>query len=1117
MMKLHLLVGFLVAGTVFGAPVSWQTLDFPEMWNVPGKTVFLYPEGSDGWRSFGFTRQHDGTRDWRGYHGIQMNVTMPVGRTLELEATLVVPGESGRGELIPGSKAVVTVTTGGRVTIPLNMFDFNKGQPGFLHYIRGLQLAGKLADGASGTVKLENVRLVRAPSIFLEAKVRGKAAAAGGTVRYEVTVGNCTDSPQVVNPGLEKYGWEAFQTSVTPGQLILAPGSTGLCVVSVSVPVGIPAGGHERQTLRVGDATLDLVTACDLPRPHILMTRQGWDEIRGKVKKYDWAREAQADYVKIANKWKVPEVATPEQRANAAEKHPYVFMNGEFNNSYSTAIAWQLTGRKEYAEKVALFLRRLADEKTGYASTMAATNLGEPQEGGNFQGVAIAYDAILESGVLSIGDRVAIESMLRLYMENIEDSLTVGNIGNWSTAACVGGLFCSLAMGDLAAAERYLYGSASFMDYLTKGVMDDGWWWECSTSYNFWVASELTQAALACRPWGIDLLNAEFPSGFSPHTIITPWGLTPKMGMSFEKWGAIHRNTRSIKQLWDAVPITADYRGVAFGMNDGHEEDVGSGGRLEIGYYAFRDPQYVPLLKLARKRDLIYGVPELPDVVSQPYRQSGYAENLGFALLRSQTDGRPTREQIEAVFKIGTQGGYHGHFDRCALNTIMRYGRSFWNPESIWWGYGNYMYKFYVQNSVAHNMVVVDQQQQEAVPSTQPLFHAGKMMQVVIHETTARWSCPPYGGMPYATGDEFKDYLRRNRQSIPLVAGLEIGEIGAYSEPVLQRRLGIVVDDYIVIADYLKAGKPHTFDNLFQMRGFTGVNAQRVRHEAQYSPDPRLSAQFITDCDWYQAVAPVTGRFEMTFDGSGHNEAGTLKLDVHSIWPTRHEIMVGRPPETKDGRQWVAYKLVGDGKTLARGESGVWILGAMDIDVPVAGVKELSLAITTDDARKKTLYLANARFVDAAGRETPYTAGAQTRDYFGGPIKIAGLHYTNAIPVQPSDPGKPLALRIPVTGERFRAVLGGDSPFGDESQCRNVYAIRSTGTEARFLTVIEPYEDKPVIKSASAVDADHVRVELADGRVQEITITGLEEQKGAASVEMVELKDNEVVRRETTR
>ncbi len=351
--------------------------------------------------------------------------------------------------------------------------------------------------------------------------------------------------------------------------------------------------------------------------------------------------------------------------------------------------------------------------------------------------------------------------------------------------------------------------------------------------------------------------------------------------------------------------------------------------------------------------------------------KSSKAENLGFALLRSQTTNRPPREQIEAVFKIGTQGGYHGHFDRCSLNTIMRYGRSFWNPENIWWGYGNFLYKFYVQTSEAHNMVVVDQQQQEAVPSSQLLFYSGRMMQVSAQETDARWSDPPYGGLKYgaAPGGEgltnLAAIMRQNRQSVALPNDREWGQLGSFSDRVVQRRLGLVTDDYIVVADYLKSEQPHTFDNLFQMKGFQGLEAtdkKFLRHDAQWNPDPHRSAQFITDCDWYQAGAPAVGSFQCRFgpgadNDGGHyscNEPGVLNLNVHSVWPPQQEIMLGQPPESLGGQQWVHYEISAGGKILAQGESGVWILGEVNIDVPVTGAKELTVKLTTDgDDRRK--------------------------------------------------------------------------------------------------------------------------------------------------------------------
>lgn len=1126
---------------------------------VPGEAIFRYPEGPKGWYEFGFRMMNDGTRDWSKYNGLRFELLVPQGSSVKLEAAVKTPSSGDtRSADFQESKASVILNGGKewqRVMLPWTSFDYSKGKSVFLNFIQTLQLSiNPVGDkSAPVSVGIRNIEVVKADSIALETAVRGKAVPAGATATYDVSIGNCTGSVRRVTLGFEKYGWDVMTASVEPREVTLAPGASAVCKVAVTVPKeGVPPGGHETQkltALTVGEGTpvaqLELVTACDVPRPSILHTIQGWEEVRDKVKHYAWAKEAQENiYVNPAEKWQVPEVATAEERAHGPEGHPYVFPNADFVALPKAAIAWQLTRNKAYAEKVALFLRRLADEKTGYASTLAGTSMGEPQEGENFQSVAIAYDAILDAGVLSDADRLSIEKMLRLYMETVEVALRAGNVGNWSTAGNTGGLFAALAMGDLAAAERYISGPSGFKDYVTKGIMDDGWWWECSTSYNFWVASELTQSALALKPWGIDLLHQELPGNFSPQTIIAPWALNPPYGISFEKWGPNHKNTRSVKQLWDAVPKAVDYRGVIFGMNDGHEEEVG-GSRLDLAYYAFRDPLYAICIKQSGKRDLIYGVPELPDTKATPYLNSGYAENIGYALLRSQTEKREPREQIEAVFKIGTQGGFHGHFDRVSLDALMRYGRSFWNPEAIWWGYGNFMYKFFVQTSVNHNMVVVDQKMQEAVPSSQLLFHSGKMMQAVVQESNARWSDPPYGGMRYDASSSggavhgLPAQMRKNQQSFPLVSDRKHGELGPYSDRVLQRRLGIVTDDYVVVADFLKSSEEHTFDNLFQMKGFQSLEGEGkhlLRHEAQFNPDPRSAAQFITDCDWYHVASPALAKFEIQYGEhapnftthADHNPDGVLKLDLHALWPRNQELMLANAPENQGTSQWVSYEVAADGKSLAKGESGIWVLGAVDLDVPLSGNKELVLSVTSQSAKKNALFWANARLVTADGKEIP-VSGLETsenvlptskpgQDYYGGPITIAGNPAPDAIPTQPSDVKKPAVLRIPLDGKnvvRFKATLGGDYPLGEEGQSRKVFAMRSKGTTARFLTLIEPYESKAVVTSAVATGPDSLHVELNDGRVQEIAIHNLEGSGQDIGIEITESKNGKILRQES--
>ena len=76
--------------------------------------------------------------------------------------------------------------------------------------------------------------------------------------------------------------------------------------------------------------------------------------------------------------------------------------------------------------------------------------------------------------------------------------------------------------------------------------------------------------------------------------------------------------------------------------------------------------------------------------------------------------------------------------------------------------------------------------------------------------------------------------------------------------------------------------------------------------------------------------------------------------------------------------------------------------------------------------------------------------------------------------------------------------------------------MRTRGTEARYLTVIEAYEAKAMVKKVEASGPDRITVELADGRVQELVIRGLEGSGAGVSVALTESKDGQVIRKEIT-
>jgi hypothetical protein len=184
------------------------------------------------------------------------------------------------------------------------------------------------------------------------------------------------------------------------------------------------------------------------------------------------------------------------------------------------------------------------------------------------------------------------------------------------------------------------------------------------------------------------------------------------------------------------------------------------------------------------------------------------------------------------------------------------------------------------------------------------------------------------------------------------------------------------------------------------------------------------------------------------------------------------------------------------------------------------------------------LFWVNARVVTADGKEIPLdqlsrpgdsvvrvtSEGAMQpkepgKDFAGGPIKVAGIPYANAMSAQPQDGKKPALTKVNLEGKnavRFKATLGGDYPVGDESRGWKTVAVRSAGKDAHFLTVIEPFEDKRMIKKATATAADTLHVELADGREQNIKIINLEGDGKDIAVELTELKDGALVRSENT-
>jgi hypothetical protein len=1119
----------------------------PGAFHLSGEATYRVPDGPQGWYHAGLKQENDGTLDLRPWYGLRFEV-QPDRDDLPytLEVKVSIPPQPGRQNWISSATGHTRVQGGGwrTVTVPFADFDYNRGQVYFLKFIKELALTGgydgAAAPGESATIR--NLRLVRADVVSLDSPVLSQPAEAGETVTYPITVTNAADTPQVFALTLQHSGWEAFPAEISPAIISLPPGGTSAATLRVTVPNSpqVPPAAREKQTVcatpQGGDprgAVLVFTTLRRVPSPFLQFDPAGWQAVRDKIARYDWAKAALAADVARADAWQVDEV--PPGGIKSTGGTPALFRTYEAEgNAANAGHAWKLTGDRRFAEKAALFLRRMSDPATGYPHTLHATAGDLPQEGGFFAACAEAYDAIQDAGVLSDGDRRQIEQSFRLYVGVIADMMGDGGISNWSVFNLGPAVKCALILQDLERADALLNGPCGLVDQLRYGLMDDGWWYEVSLAYNIGCAHEFTSTGLALQAFGDDFLQARFPVATTSKVGLRPFEFQGLLGMAFGKDGPVKDNYVTIRKFWDGIAAYPDYRGIMFGMGDGHEQALG-GGAFELAYYAFRDPAYAGVIKRSGQRDLLYGVPELPAETPELFRTTALSENAGVAVLRSQTAGRPISDQIQAAMKFGTHGSYHGHFDNISLLSLMRNGRSFFSPETSWFGYGSYMYKWWVQTSVAQNMVVVDGKMQEPRGCRTLLFHHGPMLQAIAAETTARWSNPPYFG---------------GEAQIALVASGEVpfvpvpashplsGELTAFTEPVRQRRLIAVTDDYVVLADALQGENEHTFDDLMQLRGAllpAQPNVTDLGPMAQFDPNPLSSGQFITGCEHYAVTAPAlvesllriggTKAASDSFDApsSGQNletggakslsEPGILHIDEHVLWPARSEIVLGRYAESWRVNKKLVYEVRADDRPLASGVFGAWNLGAGTVDVDVTGARTLRLStqVTRPANTLKTIFWGDAAVLTASGERIPLAKLKCTTanvvpvptpdgDYEGGPVRIAGVAYATSTAAEPQDAGQPAIITVDLTGVnavRFQATVGGDWPVGNEEQVRKTVAVRAHGKDARFLTLLEPYESRRLVKSATATGPDQLRVELADGRTQELTITGLDGPDGS--------------------
>jgi hypothetical protein len=1098
---------------------------------------FPAPECAVGWYPIGFERGNDSAFDAMGWYGLKLAVV------IQGEASIVISAHFMDNRSV---RARVMLAGAGahEITVKLSDFEIEAGKANIWRFVKAVELTGE--------AELVSASFVRGDRLFIETDILGKSGEPGDEVVYTMKVHNCTPYLQSVAAKQCFKGWESLLVKVEPAHFVLEPYGKQSIRAMVKVHENMVAGGHESTVLSFiangdgsSEARVELKTLRKLSHPYIYHNSEQWQAAREKIAKHS---KFQPGYDKIladAEAWIVqPPVAERDYCYDTSEEH-YIM---------SAAYAYALTQDIRYAQKVAQFLRYFIHEENGYPAKKRGCSQSYVQEGHFFQHLAIPYDIIYDAGVLTPEDHQGVEKTFRIYMDILDHHIRSGHISNWLLSEITGAFYCALAIQDIERALRFVFGPGGSIEQLTYGLFNDGWWYECSVGYNTWVSSMFIHTAHALLPFGINIVHSHFQAPFNDEVNSTYNGqeAAVRFGMFNKKWGGNRKSYVCIKDLFDATIPFLDYRGVLFGISDSDEkklEGVHFGSTYDLAYTYYKDPEYIPIIRQNSQADPIFGHAELPDYESAYIKSNAYADNVGIAMLRSQTENREQKDQIQAVIRYGSHGYAHGHFDRTEVLSIMRYGRSFFNPEHVWWGYPHFMYKFYVQNSMTKNMVVVDNKMQVPADSRRLLFYSGKALQAVAVETNSTWAYPPYGGMVYRDDESLEERCRLNACSLPALENAPgHGELSEFTEPIRQIRVMAVADDYIVLFDYVKGEREHQYDSLFQIKGFLGLQAEQLTyrgHTSQWTDHPLSDAQFITDCHWYEANGSSCASFvtifgegeDMRGNRTNYNTPGLLKMDVHTAWPRQAEHVIGRAAENHGIAIPLEYWVEVDGIVAEQGEFGAWLLGEGRCDIDISGATMLRLKVknhpTYNEQKyaqktKQGLFWGEAYIVCADGSKY-HVSGLPLeyinvdpghgigKDYEGGRVTIVGNEYPHAIPASPIDHGEEGIIQVNLSGlnaVRFIGLIGADAFPGDEEQRRMTYGVRSRGVVGRFITVVEPFEKEAVIESVSADDENTVKVHLRDGRVQLITVRHID--KADVSIAISEYRDGQLIRQEAS-
>jgi hypothetical protein len=348
-------------------------------------------------------------------------------------------------------------------------------------------------------------------------------------------------------------------------------------------------------------------------------------------------------------------------------------------------LLYRLTGDKRYAVRAREILLAYADK---YESYPLHNTKGEAKIGGGKVGpqtldestwtipMAQGCDAIWDT--LSPTDIETLKTKLFYPITKViqQHRMSIHNIQCWKNSA--------VGMIGLLFADRELVADAidepsrGMQAQILSGITDDGPWYEGAWGYHFYTMSALAPLAEAAHRAGLPLYSGE-------------------IGERYKKF--------YLAPLAMALP-----NGTLPAFNDSNTANANGNMLYEVAFARWGDVRFADPVRASNRKNqyaLTVGIERLPAPATKAAPSEVFASS-GYAYLRAGSG----QDAAALILKYGPHGGGHGHPDK--LHFVLYMGGKMLADDAGITTYGVPVHMGYYKTTLAHNTLVVDEENQKA-------------------------------------------------------------------------------------------------------------------------------------------------------------------------------------------------------------------------------------------------------------------------------------------------------------------------------------------------------------------------------------------------------------------